>query len=440
MPFSETYTFYPTTDDGVRLWVNNVQILNLWTNRRAGTEAKASIDLVGGQRVPIVMEFYNAEGNAMAELRWESPSIPKDLIPQGALSAAVRASGPYPGNGAINVPQDATLTWSAGEKAAHHDVYFGADANAVADATAATAGIYQGRQAADDTVFDPGDLEWNKTYYWRVDEVNEADPASPWKGSVWSFTTADFLVVDDFEAYTDDEGSRIYESWVDGYADQSTGSIVGHLEAPFAEQTIVHGGKQSMPLDYNNVEAAVLQRGGALVLAPQNWTVNGVKDLAVWFRGNPIAYDKTQRRSFTMSGAGADIWNTADDFRFAFKRLNGDGSIVAKVESIVNTNGWAKAGVMIRETLDANSRFAYMVATPGSGVSFGWRQLLSGRASAPIRPALSLRSGSSWSARATPSRPSTPPTARPGRTSRTPTGPSPRPRSPWPAASTSVCA
>ena len=107
VPFSETYTFYPTTDDGVRLWVNNVQILNLWTNRRAGTEAKASIDLVGGQRVPIIMEFYNAEGNAIAELRWESPSIPKDLIPQGAFSLPVRASSPYPGNGAINVPQDA---------------------------------------------------------------------------------------------------------------------------------------------------------------------------------------------------------------------------------------------------------------------------------------------------------------------------------------------
>ena len=118
------------------------------------------------------------------------------------------------------------------------------------------------------TVFDPGDLEWNKTYYWRVDEVNAADPASPWKGSVWSFTTADFLVVDDFEAYTDDEGSRIYESWIDGYADQSNGSIVGHLDPPFAERTIVHGGKQSMPLDYNNVKQPYFSEADARVRAP----------------------------------------------------------------------------------------------------------------------------------------------------------------------------
>ena len=97
-----------------------------------------------------------------------------------------------------------------------------------------------------------------------------------------------------------------------------------------------------------------------------------------------------------MSAAGVDIWNTADEFRFAFKRLNGNGSIVAKVESIGNSNVWAKAGVMIRESLDPGSPFAYMVATPGSGVSFGWRQLLERHVPQRQRqPALSLRSGSS---------------------------------------------
>ena len=123
----------------------------------------------------------------------------------------------------------------------------------MAEADPTTAGVYQGRQDAASTTFDPGELEWNKTYYWRVDEVNEADAGSPWKGSLWSFTTADFLVIDDFESYTDDEGSRIYQTWLDDWADTACGSTVGYLEAPFAEQTIVHGGSQSMPLDYNNV-------------------------------------------------------------------------------------------------------------------------------------------------------------------------------------------
>jgi hypothetical protein len=90
---------------------------------------------------------------------------------------------------------------------------------------------------------------------------------------------------------------------------------------------------------------------------------------------------ETAPDAITMSAAGTDIWDVADQFRFGFKRLTGDGSIVAKVESIGNTNVWAKGGVMIRETLDAGSKFAYMVMTPGSGVSFGWRPSQSGTCS-----------------------------------------------------------
>jgi hypothetical protein len=70
----------------------------------------------------------------------------------------------------------------------------------------------------DETSFGPGQLEWGKTCFGRVDQVNAANPESPWKGRVWSFTVADFLIVDDFESYTDEEGvgARIYETWADG--------------------------------------------------------------------------------------------------------------------------------------------------------------------------------------------------------------------------------
>jgi hypothetical protein len=65
-----------------------------------------------------------------------------------------------------------------------------------------------------------------------------------------------------------------------------------------------------------------------------------------------------------------DIWNTADEFRYVFKRLTGDGSIIARVDSITNTNVWAKGGVMIRETLEPGARHAMVVVTPASGVAF----------------------------------------------------------------------
>ncbi|MCU0913478.1 MAG: hypothetical protein MUC88_02810, partial [Planctomycetes bacterium] len=147
------------------------------------------------------------------------------------------------------------------------------------------AGIYQGRQTRDATTFDPGPLAWNKTYYWRVDEVNDAHPASPWKGRVWSFTTANFIVVDDFESYTDDEGQRIYQTWIDGWTNK-TGSIVGYLQAPFAERTIVHGGHQAMPLAYDNAAPPYYSQAELTWTKPQDWTTNGVNTLILYVRGD----------------------------------------------------------------------------------------------------------------------------------------------------------
>jgi hypothetical protein len=396
VPFSETYTFYANTEDGVRLWVNDIQIMDFWQNRRSPTEARATIDLVGGQRYPIVMEFYDAGGDAVAELRWESASTPKELIPQGAFSPPVKASSPSPGVGAVNVTQQPTLTWGAGEKAAQHDVYFGDDADAVAGATPATAGIYRGQQQLDNTSYDPGVLEWNKTYYWRIDEVNAADADSPWTGNVWNFTTADFIVVDDFESYTNNSPNRVFQTWVDGIGfsedefypggnpGNGTGALVGHdiwspdsphFEGDIIETSIVQDGGKSLPLYYNNGATPHYSEAERTWQMAQDWTVNGVSDLSLWFHGNPVAFLETAD-GITMSGAGTDIWDTSDEFRFAYKRLGGNGSITARVDSVDNTNGWAKAGVMIRESLDADSRHAYVVVTPSNGVSFGHRSFM----------------------------------------------------------------
>jgi hypothetical protein len=176
------------------------------------------------------------------------------------------------------------LAWGAGDKATHHDVYFGEDPGAVANADPTTAGIYRKRLAVGTTTFAVADLEWGKTYYWRVDEIDSADPAGSWKGTVWSFTTADFTVVDDFESYTDDEGSRIYETWIDGWTN-NTGATVGYAQAPFAEQRIVHGGGQSMPLDYNNANSPWYSEAEQTWATPQNWTDNGVDTLVLFVQG-----------------------------------------------------------------------------------------------------------------------------------------------------------
>jgi hypothetical protein len=74
-----------------------------------------------------------------------------------------------------------------------------------------------------------------------------------------------------------------------------------------------------------------------------------------------------------MTGSGADIWGNTDEFHFAYKELSSPGSIIAKVESVEETDAWAKAGVMIRNTLDADSIHATMVVSATQGVSFQYR-------------------------------------------------------------------
>ncbi|NLH42522.1 MAG: hypothetical protein GX448_11845 [Planctomycetes bacterium] len=280
----------------------------------------------------------------------------------------VQAREPVPGVGAAGVDLDAVLTWRPGREAASHKVYFGADVDAVTAGTAAA-------QTVTDHSFNPSAVEFGKTYYWRVDEVNNAETPSVYEGAVWSYITREYAVIDDFEGYTDDEGSRIYESWTDGVTDGKSGSTVGYLEAPFAERKIIHAGKQSMPLQYDNSAGFSLSEAELAFDTAQNWTGNGADSFVLWFRGQTPGFVELPNGNILMNGVGADIWGTSDAFRLAYKSLNGDGTIVARVESISNSNAWAKGGVMIRQSIEPGSVHAFMPITPGgssggNGASF----------------------------------------------------------------------
>jgi hypothetical protein len=286
--FTETYTFYPRADDGVRLWVDGKQLVNGWVDQGA-TEYAGTIDLVAGNAYSIRMEMYENGGDAVAELRWSSPSTPKQLIPQAALSLPLRANSPSPANGIVGARLSSTLlTWNAGDLAASHEVYFGTDPDAVTNATKASP-EYKGSKTLGNESYDPGKLTWDTTYYWRVDEVNTDGTTS--KGSLWSFSTGAFLLVDDFETYNDIDppaatSNRIFDKWIDGFATPTTnGALVGNNLPPYAEQAVVHGGSQSMPYSYdNNLKTS---EATLTLVYPRNWTEEGVTKLSLWFRGDP---------------------------------------------------------------------------------------------------------------------------------------------------------
>jgi regulation of enolase protein 1 (concanavalin A-like superfamily) len=282
-------------------------------------------------------------------------------------AAPLQAFAPEPANAATGVSVEAGLNWRPSREAASHQVFFGTDQAAVAGGTASPKTVTEHR-------FLPGDLNFGTTYYWKVDEVNTVTVP----GALWSFTTREYAVVDDFESYTDDLGSAVFDTWIDGFTDGLSGSTVGNFEAPFAERVIVHGGKQSMPFEYNNVKTPFYSEATRTFNTPQNWTGNGADTLSLWFRGRAAGLLDNGNNAYTISAAGTDIWDSADQLRFAYKQLNGNGSITMRVDSIGNTNVWAKAGPMIRETLEPGSRNAYFAVTPGSGVSFQWRATTSG--------------------------------------------------------------
>jgi hypothetical protein len=185
------------------------------------------------------------------------------------------AYAPTPADGANNAPTAPQLVWLPGQAAVEHHVYFGTDKDAVAQGVAGT-----DKGKITETTFAPGDLDDAQTYFWRVDEIVAGGEVKA--GVVWSFTT--ILPVEDFESYTDDEGQRIYEAWIDGWTNK-TGSTVGYTTAPFAEQKVVHGGQQSMPLDYNNVNAPFYSEAEYDLAPAQDWTVNGVDTLVLHVRG-----------------------------------------------------------------------------------------------------------------------------------------------------------
>jgi hypothetical protein len=197
---------------------------------------------------------------------------------------------PEPPQGRImDIESALPLRWKAGDNAAQHDVYFDTDKDAVSNADESdTTGIYRGRQAF--TNYNPTEgVEWGGgPYYWRVDEYNTDSTIS--KGKIWNFTVADFILIDNFESYNDldpedPDSRRIFNVWSDGFDNPAiNGSVVGYADPPFTEQTIVHGGRKSMPFAYDN---AVGKSEATLTLSTlRDWTQYGIEVLSLWFRGD----------------------------------------------------------------------------------------------------------------------------------------------------------
>jgi hypothetical protein len=241
------------------------------------------------------------------------------FLPQFGLSEVrflyipIRAREPSPDSGAADVDPDVVLSFRAGREAATHDVYFSTDEQSVIDGTAPATTMTEAG-------YGPLSLDLGKTYYWKVNEVNEAETPMTLEGDIWNFTTREFLVVDDFESYNDldpddPESRRIFNAWIDGYEQSANGSIVGYAAAPFAEQSIVHSGRQSMPLAYDNTGGAAYSETERTFAVGQNWTKASAATFVLYFHG--------------AEGNTGQLYVKVDGSKVVY---DGDAGDIAKVE------------------------------------------------------------------------------------------------------------
>ncbi len=267
----------------------------------------------------------------------------------------VEARAPQPANNAGPVSLSTTLDWRPGRDVTSHKVFLGTDRAAVAAGTAPA-------QTATGHSVDAGVLNFGTTYYWKVDEIGTAT----YPGSVWSFTTTPYAIVEGFESYTDKAGNEVFAFWTDG-ATNGSGSLVGlypnSIGGTFCDTTTYYGGKQSMPFEYNNVKTPYYSETVRTFEQTQDLTGNGANTLSLWVKGLPAAFVETASGA-TLSGGGADIYQGTAEFRYAYKKLTGDGSITVRVDSAQTVSNWTKAGVMMRAALEPLAQQVHMISAP----------------------------------------------------------------------------
>ncbi len=290
--------FPPAVNDDQWHMITYVQrgtTAHLYTDGVEVGRISSAIDVTNETRWSIGQEWDGTTPSdfyvgAVDDAHFYNKALTTDEVAQLLRGDPLVAWNPKPANGALIDVDRARqpLIWSPGDNASQHDVYFGTDKDAVDMADASTADIYRGRQNGT-TYNPPEDLAWGTgLYYWRIDEYNKDGSIS--RGSIWSFSVTDYLIVDDFESYNDIDppdpnSNRIFEAWIDGFGTTTNGALVGNDMPPYAAVNIVHSGRQSMPYYYDNNQKT--SEATLTLVSPRDWTKENVAKLSLWFNGDP---------------------------------------------------------------------------------------------------------------------------------------------------------
>ncbi len=206
---------------------------------------------------------------------------------------------PFPEDSSDRISHDVLLHWTPAGTGQKYNLYFG---ESFEDLNAATIPVAAG---LDVNTFDPGQLEFGKTYYWRVDEVNSVEPQAVHPGPVWSFATRGFVIVDDFESYNNFSPNRPFQTWLDhwgysvdeffpeGHSGNGTGVGIGYDFHPWLgfsefslmeEEITIPRSSQSLPFYYGYSNFVISQTDRTFD-PPQDWSTDGSRTLVLHFYG-----------------------------------------------------------------------------------------------------------------------------------------------------------
>jgi hypothetical protein len=384
LPVNGTYTFTTVRapiSDGVRLYINGQQLISRWaTGENPGNEPfedNADINLNAGLAL-VVMEFFDTGQAAKAILKWEYPGQAQEVIPRDQYYLPRRSVNPAPPDNAEDVSSNPILGWTPGLYAVTHDLYFGTNE---VNVTTASRGSKKGvliRQDivsnSDGTSYDlandvnVGILKFNTAYYWRIDDVNMNTPPNFWSSRIWKFTTDGSHDVETFERYQSPDINEVWKKTVGSGATINTSS-----KTVFKQ---IHTGNQAMALSYNNApspyysEVYAKTGGGSYKLRfGKNWRLQDTKALSLWFQGRDLRGSFTGLDPYRIKADGVGMYQTKTDYcYFIYTYVSGQrtGEVIAKVDSMDNTNQWAMAGVMIRQSLADNAKYGAVVVTPST--------------------------------------------------------------------------
>jgi len=251
------------------------------------------LDVVGSDPVYITGSVYEYKGGPLlvrtptfidtsANDPWEAPNIHNDVLKSGvcgvfgmweapqpvgfhnsfddvsSTSDGPAAVNPSPADAAIDVPVDVSLSWIEADFATGRELWIGKP-GAMEKVDPAPTG----------TTYTPENLELGETYEWRIDQVG---PSGTVTGHTWTFKTADYLIVDDFESYISDISIR--SAWVD------------NIQEPGVEYVFLGASdNNSMRFELQNQYPPYFTDITRTFVSPQDWTAKGVGELTLSFVG-----------------------------------------------------------------------------------------------------------------------------------------------------------